>query len=700
MNKLYEPNLVEPDILKFWSDNYYFNDVNKASEKKFSLILPPPNESGCLHLGHALNNTMQDILVRIKRMEGYDIMWIPGTDHGGLGTQNVVERKLIKEGKDKRNMTKSELIKEIWNYTDEYGNIIINQLKLLGLSCNWDKLRFTLDEDYVKLVQNTFVEMYKKGLIYRGNYMNNWCNRCRTVLSDDEVNVDKKKGYLYYIKYFLIDKNGNQDNQYITVATTRPETLFGDSGVGVNCNDKRYKEYYGMQCLVPIVNRKVPIIADLSISKDFGTGAMKITPAHDKTDFQLGSKYQLDIINAIDQYNKFPNLQVKEFNGNLANIRQTVVKYLEDNDLLVKKEICECINKICYRCTNDIENRISDQWYVKMRPLADKIQNIDCNFYPKHQKDVFLNWLDNINDWCISRQISWGHEMPVWYCKICNHINVSVEKISNCQKCNNDKLAKETDVLDTWFSSWLYSFGVFKNEDINKYFPLDVVISGSDILFFWVTKMIMASMEFKDTVPFKDIYLHDLIRDKDGKKMSKSLGNIIDPLEIIQKFGTDALRFSLIFVQSSKLHPNIFQTGKSFITKIWNAARYIIMKSKEVIEPAFPLDISLKYQDEIIIKLGIITEKIRTFIDTYELNAFARLIYSFTREDFCSKYLEKTKNDKSLESYKSLYSVYIKILIILHPLMPFITERIYQEFKTINMINYDFKKSIMIEKFY
>lgn len=710
MDKVYESQTVESEILEFWTKNNYFNDHNHHKTKRFSLVLPPPNVTGRLHCGHALNNTLQDIIVRIKRMEGYDIMWVPGIDHAGIATQSVVEKKLAKEAKNKKNMSSEEFMKEIWDWTNQHKNIIINQIKQLGASCNWDCLKFTLDNNFVTLVRETFVELYQRGLIYRGKYVTNWCSKCQTVISDEEVNVSKQAGHMYYVKYNVFVENSLVKPDYIVIATTRPETLFGDTAIGVNSSDERYKSYHNKNVLVPIVNRVIPIITDHTIDKEFGSGALKITPAHDKIDFQLGQKHKLDIISIIDRYNKLlPEFQTENINGNINTIRNRILEILSGNNLLVKIEPYECTIKKCYRCDSLIENVVSDQWYVKMQPLADRIQeqnkDNNMNFYPEYQKNIYNNWLNNISDWCISRQIVWGHKIPAGYCE-CSHITVSNDPITHCESCKNPNITHDNDVLDTWFSSWLWSFGVFnKDDDLKKYFPLDVIVTGSDILFFWITKMIMSSQEFRNTNPFKDIILHGLIRDKTGTKMSKSLGNVIDPLEVMKTYGTDALRFSLIFAGSTdkdiKMDIESVKIGKGLATKLWNAARFIINKFEynKTLQALKPSDQQIESNKEINHQTQLINNQINNFMNHYDFHQYARTIYTFFWDQFCSIYLEKSKNDESIESYNVLCNTFIKILIMFHPIMPFITEKIYQNMKPI-AVKYDFKQSIMIDRFY
>ncbi|AYV83662.1 MAG: valine--tRNA ligase [Hyperionvirus sp.] len=502
MDKHYDFKVFEEEVLGLWERGRYFN---RETGKKFSLVMPLPNVTGRLHIGHALNNTLQDILVRMKRMDGFEIMWVPGTDHAGIATQHVVDKKLSKEGKNSRAMTREAFIEEVWKWKAEYGRVIVGQLKNLGCSCNWDKERFTLDEKFCKLVRGTFVEMYRRDLIYRGKYITNWCCRCRTVLADEEVEQEDVKGVMYYIRY-MFEGEPEVSGKYIVIATTRPETLFGDSAVGVNpgCADADLK---GKRCIVPIVRRSVPIIMDKLILPTVGTGMIKITPSMDKLDYKLAQKHKLDVIEILDKDNALlKEWEIYGYSGKIGGMREKIVAALDKLGLLEKIEECDTKEKCCYRCKGGIEYSVSDQFYVRMGPLGEKIKGTDSKFYPEHQKNIFDSWLNNITDWCISRQIVWGHPIPVAYCLDCNHINVSEADLTKCEKCSSVSLRKETDVLDTWFSSWLWSFGVFDEVDSKKYFPLDVVVTGSDILFFWIIKMMMASVEFKGVMPFKDIF--------------------------------------------------------------------------------------------------------------------------------------------------------------------------------------------------
>jgi len=654
-------------------------------------------------------------------MNGYNINWTPGTDHAGISLQNMVSKKLQSEGKNIRNMTREEVMNEINLWIQKYGNIIIDQLNRLGLSCNWDKLCYTMDDRYIDLVPKVFVELYKKKIIYRDKYIVNFCSKCSTVLSNEEVNTEKVKGKLYYIKYYLCDNEKfinletNESQDYIVVATTRPETIFGDTAVAYHPTDIRYKGLKSKYCFVPLINRRIPIIPDIAIDTEFATGLMKVTPAHDKIDYGVYKRNQfIEIINIIDnnnlilqEFRPFYNIPEK-YNDRLTNkidtneCKNTILKKLDQLGYIFKDEPYEITTKKCYRCETNMENILSDQWYVDMKPLADKVMNEkdNFNFFPAYQKNIFENWLNNIEPWCISRSILNGHPIPVWYCDDCNHINVSEDIPTQCEKCNSYNIRQDEDVLDTWFSSWLWSFGTQK--DPNKPIVHDIIITGGDILFFWVTRMMMASIEITNTLPFKDIYLHGLIRDKDGVKMSKSLGNVIDPLDVISKYGTDALRFSLLCNSSTdqdvKLDPKHFQTGKSLTIKMWNAARWILMKCDAINETE--QYITQHEETNMLKSLDESVVSIKKFIETYEFNQYARTVYTVFWNDFCSTYLEKTKSDKSYESFKNLCKIFIRLLKLLHPIMPFITEKLYMMLsKELDKFNdiYTFRESIMID---
>ncbi|AYV80689.1 MAG: valine--tRNA ligase [Harvfovirus sp.] len=692
MDKTYDFVAVEKEILKFWEANGYFNGRHTGG-KKFSLVMPLPNVTGKLHIGHALNNTLQDILVRWKRMNGYETMWVPGTDHAGIATQQVVEKKLAKENKYRRSMSKKEFLDEIWKWTREYGGEIVSQLKNLGCSCNWERQRFTLDPEFCRLVRKIFVDMYGRGLIYRGKYITNWCERCQTVLADEEVVDESVLGEIFYIRYKMEVGEGD-----IVIATTRPEMLFANTAVGISSSDDT--NLVGKRCIVPIVNRSVPIIWDKTISDTNATGKIPITPAHDKKHYLIATRHKLDIINILDKDNKLLKQWEKfGFSGKILSIRGAVVDALDKLGLLVKREKYICNTIACYRCNNPIEYSISDQFYVRTRPLTEPIKETTCGFYPAFQKSIFNNWVNNMNDWCISRQIVWGHEIPAWYCEnvACQWINVSELDIKICENCGGSSLRKDTDVLDTWFSSWLWAFGVFDdNAALSKFFPLDVVITGSDILFFWIIKMMMAGMEFKGVMPFKDIFLHGIVRDKDGIKMAKTLGNVIDPADIIREFGTDALRFTLVFMGSATkditLDPKSFKIGKALVTKLWNATRYILMKATQAKQGDTTESASI-----IMFSLEETKKKTEAYLNDYDFHQYAKTIYSFFFDEFCSIFLENTKKDTSSATFKVLSLTFLAIIKLFHPILPFVTEKIYQQLKKIGDLGYTFKDSIMVD---
>ena len=695
MDKVYEPNKVEPEILAFWQQNKYFNKTKTDSGLKYVTVSPPPNVTGVIHVGHALNNTIQDILVRAKRMEGYEVSWLPGLDHASIATEFVVERHLTKEGRNKRQMTRAQFLEEVHKWVDTHKGIIVSQLQRMGCSCDWDRLRFTMDPDHSALVRETFVRLYERGLIYKGNYLTNHCGKCGTALADDEVTTETVPGSLYHVRYLV---EGTNPPEYLVVATTRPETIFGDTAVAVHPDDPRYTHLHGARCVVPIGGRSVPIVTDPSISRDFGTGAMKVTPAHDKADFQLGRTHGLETINLVDRENRllsdFQTQGSDSFVGVLHTLVPAVVKFLERNGSLERTEPYDTLRKGCYRCGSPIENVISEQWYVRMKPLAEKIRDLDgLRFFPEHQRTVYLNWLDNITDWCISRQKVYSHEIPVWYClgSDCGHVNVSVTDVVTCGRCGGTALRKDPDVLDTWFSSWLWCVPTG---------PLDVIVTGSDILFFWITRMIMASVELKAEIPFRDILLHGIVRDKKGKKMAKTVGNVIDPLEVINKYGTDALRFSLMFTAPAgrdlRIDLQVFQIGRSLATKLWNAGRFLLMKADAVV-PAVPSPSMVSLNEEILGKVPLTRGKVRRHLEEYDLHGYSRTMYSFLWDDFCGHYLERTKTDHSETCYRVLCSVYLSILKLFHPIIPFITERIYQELKGSGKVTYNFHQSIMTD---
>jgi len=696
----YDPKKVEEKIYKFWIENKYFSSSINPSKKPFCIVIPPPNVTGILHMGHALNNTLQDILIRFKRMQGFEVLWMPGTDHAGIATQNVVERDLAKKGLRKEDIGREEFLKLLWEWKEKYGNTIIEQLKKLGTSCDWERLRFTMDKEYSQAVKEAFLRLYKKGLIYRGEYIINWCPRCKTALSDEESPYKEIDGWLYYLRYPVKRKN---KKEYIVVATTRPETMLGDTAVAFNPQDERYKWLKEAEIILPFIGRKLKVIEDEVVDPSFGTGIVKVTPAHDPQDFLLGEKYNLEFVN-IMQEDGCLNENAGKFKGlDRFEARKRIVEELEKEGLFEKKEPYKINARFCYRCNTIIEPRISIQWFVKMKPLAKKaievVEKDIIKFHPPRWKKVYLNWMYNICDWCISRQIWWGHRIPASFCENCGRIIVE-EEIKKCPFCGSSKLTPEEDVLDTWFSSWLWPIATFywpfkdiedkekKIKEFSYFYPTQVLITASEILFFWVARMIMAGLEFTGNVPFYDVIIHGTVRDEKGRKMSKSLGNIIDPLEIIDKFGADSLRFSLALLCSTGSDVYIseekFLVGRNFANKIWNATRFILMKKEENNIEINDLEFksSLTIPDKWIINLLNQTiEEVTNFYENYRFAEAAKKLYEFFWHTFCDWYLEITKDNFNQFSLKVLLYVLINTLKLLHPLMPFITEEIFQRLK-------------------
>jgi|688.fasta_scaffold71341_4 valyl-tRNA synthetase len=699
MEKNYDFTTFEGNCLELWKTHKI---LHPSSDRVFSIASPPPNVSGQLHIGHALNNTLQDCLVRYHRMQGDTISYINGTDSAGISTQYVVTKNLIKNNINPTTLSKQELVEAIEDWVKKYGNIILEQQRRIGISADWDKTRYTKDPKYDRLVKESFVKLYIDGLIYRGNYLVNWCSKCGTTLADDEVNSSPYDSYLYYIKYKL-----ENSDEYITIATTRPETIFGDTAVAYNPDDDRYQHLNGKKCIIPIINKPIPIISDKEISKEFGTGLMKITPSHNKVDYELGKKHNLEMVTIIDKFGKLCNTGLEYDGIKLLMLRDKIEERLKIDNLIEKIKY-ETLNKTCYKCNTYVENILSDQWFVNMKPLAEKAIEVadELNFFPEFHKKVYLHWLNNTTDWCISRQISWAHDIPIYYCKDCDNIIASVDNITECNKCKSINIEKENDVLDTWFSSCLYSFAVFDNEDdYNKFFPLSVIISGSDILFFWITRMIMMSLYFKKKIPFKDIYLHGLIRDEHNTKMSKTLGNVIDPISIIDKIGTDAMRFGLIYNYNEgkdiKLGMKHFDIGRTFCTKLWNSVRYILTTRK--------LDYDIKHinidgiSEKNLIqinRLKEITNNSVNDLEKYNFGSYIKNIYTFMWDIFCNDYLEHNKSDESIETTNILLYNIIQIIKLLHPIIPFITEEIYQKLKNIfKQLDLLEKETLMISRF-
>ena len=723
MEKTYNPALFEDKWYSLWLEKKYFHADEKKvlneEKKKFSVVLPPPNVTGVLHIGHALNSTLQDIICRWKRMKGYEICWIPGTDHAGIATQWVVERQLAQEGLTRHDIGRENFIKKVWEWKDSCGGRIINQLKKLGTSCDWDRERFTMDEGFSRAVRKAFVTLYQENLIYRGKRLINWCPRCHTALSDLEVEHEEGKGYLWYIKYPVV---GEKD-KYIVVATTRPETILGDVAVAVNPEDERYKDLIGKKVLLPIVNREISVIADEYVDMEFGTGAVKITPAHDFNDFEIGNRHNLTPIQIMDDWAK---ITVEPFNGmDRYEAREAIIKILKDEDLLEKVEEHTHAVGHCYRCKTVVEPYLSNQWFVKTKPLAEKaieaVKTEEIKFIPKQWENTFFDWMYNIKDWCVSRQIWWGHRIPVWYCSDCGHLTVTEETPEKCEKCDSKNIKQDEDVLDTWFSSALWPFGTLgwpeETDDLKAFYPTDLLVTGFDIIFFWVSRMMMMGYHFKKEKPFSDIYVHALVRDEKGQKMSKTKGNVIDPLDMIRKYGTDTLRFTLSSLAAQgrdiKLSEKTIEGYKHFANKIWNIARFILTATEGI-----ELEGEKNFAPEdrwILSKLSETSKTVDKELTNYRFNDASKAIYQFIWGEFANWYVEFSKSriykgaevEKRTTAYV-LFTVLRDALKLLHPFMPFITEEIYQKLPNKNAESiviapwfeehYDFNEKELVEK--
>ncbi|MBN1793732.1 MAG: valine--tRNA ligase [Candidatus Omnitrophica bacterium] len=696
----YNPKEVEEKWYRFWEERGTFAPVHK--KKPYTIVIPPPNVTGILHMGHGLNNTVQDVLIRWRRMQGFATLWVPGTDHAGIATQNVVEKALRKEGKTRYDLGREAFIQRVWQWREEYGSTIIKQLKKLGCSCDWSRTRFTMDEGLSDAVLEVFIRLYKKGLIYRSNYIINWCPRCNTALSDEEVEHRELEGNLYYIKY-PVKGYEEQGDEFLTIATTRPETMLADVAIGINPEDKRYKRLVGKTAILPLVGRELVIIPDDIIDPHFGTGALKVTPAHDPVDFEIGLRHHLTPINVFE-----PNATINEnaperFRGlDRFDCRKKIIEELKENDFLLKTESHLHAVGHCYRCHTPVEPRISLQWFVKMGPLARPaikyVTRKKIVFIPERWTKVYLEWMGNIKDWCISRQIWWGHRIPVYYCKDCEASGrkdafiVSKTPVTQCPSCRGTNIEQDPDVLDTWFSSWLWPFSTLgwpkKTKDLASFYPTSTLVTAQEIIFFWVARMIMSGLEFMGSIPFANVYIHGTVRDDTGKKMSKSLGNIIDPLDIIEEFGADALRFSLIFItakgQDVFLSKEKFHVGRNFANKIWNATRFILLnldKEKAVPDIGRLQKIQFSSADRwILSRLNQTIKTTTTALEEFRFNDAANNIYEFFWHQFCDWYLEISKRDIKENSVTQavLLEVLTKSLQLLHPFMPFITEEIWQ----------------------
>ena len=692
--KVYEPQQVESSIYEMWMENDCFKATPDPDKKPYSIVMPPPNVTGQLHMGHALDATLQDILTRYKRMQGYSALWLPGTDHAGIATQIKVEEELrVNEGKTRYDLGREKFLERVWAWKEKYGSRIVQQQKKLGVSCDWSRSRFTMDEGCSKAVREAFCEMYEKGLIYKGSRIINWCPHCLTALSDAEVEYTDKPGHLWYIRYPLADGSGD-----IVVATTRPETMMGDTGVAVNPEDEKFKHLIGKTCILPIMNREIPIVGDEYCEIGFGTGAVKMTPAHDPNDFEVGLRHNLEVIRVLNDDGTVNENGGKYQGMDRYECRKAIVADLEAEGYLVKTEPYSHNVGTCYRCHNDVEPLISAQWFVRMKPLAEEairvIKDGTIRFVPERFSKTYLNWMENVHDWCISRQLWWGHQIPAWYCDECGHINVSREDPTKCEKCGCTKLTREEDVLDTWFSSGLWPFSTLgwpdlDSEDLKYWYPTTDMVTGYDIIFFWVARMVVSGMEQMKKEPFKTVFIHGLVRDDKGRKMSKSLGNGIDPLEMAEKYGADALRFNLITGNSPgndmRFYVEKCEAMRNFANKIWNASRYVLMNLK-IDEPGLPAMEDLELEDKwVLSKLNTLIREVTANLDAYEIGVASSKVYDFIWDTYCDWYIELTKtrlyseNETSkLAAQKVLVYVLDQVLRLLHPFMPFITEEIWQ----------------------
>ena len=690
--KVYEPQQVEGRIYRMWMDHDCIKATPNPDKKPFSIVMPPPNVTGQLHMGHAMDSTLQDILTRFKRMQGYSALWLPGTDHAGIATQIKVEEELrTKEGLTRYDLGREKFLQRVWQWKEKYGNRIVEQQKKMGASCDWSRSRFTMDEGCSKAVRETFCELYDKGLIYKGSRIINWCPHCLTALSDAEVEYVDKPGHLWYIRYPLSDGSGD-----IVVATTRPETMMGDTGVAVNPEDEKFKHLIGKTCILPIMNREIPIVGDEYCEIGFGTGAVKMTPAHDPNDFEVGLRHNLEVIRVIADDGTI-NENGGKYNGmDRYECRKAIVKDLEEQGYLIKTEPYSHNVGTCYRCHNDVEPLISAQWFVKMEPLAKEairvVNDGTIKFVPERFTKTYINWMENVHDWCISRQLWWGHQIPAWYCDECGHINVKREDPTECEKCGCKHLTREEDVLDTWFSSALWPFSTMgwpdkDAADLNYWYPTSVMVTGYDIIFFWVARMIFSGMEQMKKEPFKTVFIHGLVRDDKGRKMSKSLGNGIDPLEMAEKYGADALRFNLITGNSpgndTRFYVEKCEAMRNFANKIWNASRFVMMNlTIDRVELPEQLELEDKW---VLSKLNTLVKEVTDNMDAFEIGVASAKVYDFIWDTYCDWFIELCKARLTGEDERSkvnaqnvLCYVLIETLKLLHPFMPFITEEIYQ----------------------
>ena len=687
--KVYDPKQVEKKIYDMWLGGNYFHAERDPEKKPFTIVIPPPNVTGQLHLGHAFDETIQDVLIRYKRMDGYSTLWLPGYDHAGIATQIKVEEKLRGEGKTRFDLGRDKFLDEVWAWKNKYGDRIVEQLKTLGSSCDWERQRFTMDDTCARAVRETFVDLYQKKLIYKGKRIINWCPKCTTALSDAEVEYVDKPGHLWHVRYPLSDGSGD-----LIIATTRPETMLGDTGVAVNPNDERYTDIVGKTCILPLVGREIPIVADDYVEMDFGTGCVKMTPCHDPNDFEVAQRHDLDYILILDDDAKIIN--GGKYNGmDRYEARKAIVADLEAGGYLVKVEDYAHSVGTCYRCHSDVEPISSEQWFVKMAPLAKEairvVEDGEVKFVPERFSKTYLNWMYNVRDWCISRQLWWGHRIPAWYCADCGHVTVSKTDAVECEACRSKNIEQDPDVLDTWFSSALWPFSTLgwpeETEDLKYFYPTDVLVTGYDIIFFWVARMIFSACEQMHEIPFHTVLIHGLIRDPQGKKMSKSAGNGVDPIEMIERFGADALRFNIITGNSPgndmRFYVERCEAMRNFANKLWNASRFVMM-NLTIGDCALPEKLELEDR-WILSKLNSLRGEVRENLDRYELGIAAQKIYDFIWDSYCDWYIELTKprlngGDAAAKEGAERVLLYVltDILKLLHPFMPYITEEIFQ----------------------
>ena len=704
LEKNYNPADIEQRLYDKWENNKYFHAEVDRSKKPFTIVMPPPNITGQLHMGHALDNTIQDILIRTKRMQGYEALWVPGTDHASIATEAKIVEKMREEGVTKEDLGREKFLDRAWEWKKQYGGRIVAQLKKIGSSCDWDRERFTMDEGCNKAVKEVFINLYNKGLIYRGERIINWCPKCLTSISDAEVNYEDQAGHFWHLRYPLSDGSG-----YINLATTRPETLLGDTAVAVNPKDGRYKDMIGKTVILPIVHREIPIIADDYVEMEFGTGVVKITPAHDPNDFEVGLRHDLEIINVMTEDAKIVEDYPKYAGMDRYEARKAIVADLEAEGALVKVEDYSHNVGTCYRCKTTVEPRVSKQWFIKMEPLAkpaiEAVKNGDTQFIPPHFDKTYFHWLEGIRDWCISRQLWWGHRIPAFYCDDCGEMAVTKEQEALCPKCGK-KMRQDPDTLDTWFSSALWPFSTLgwpdKTEELDYFYPTSTLVTGYDIIFFWVIRMVFSGLEHVGKVPFHTVLIHGLVRDSQGRKMSKSLGNGIDPLEVIEKYGADALRFTLITGNAPgndmRFYYERVEASRNFANKVWNASRFIMMNMPEEGIPEVEQSALTNADKWILSKANTLVKEVTENIEKYELGVAADKLYNFIWEEFCDWYIEMVKprlygednntKEAALYTLKTVLEISLKLL---HPYMPFVTEEIYC---TLN----DNAETIMIEK--